>query len=534
MYKLMIVEDEALARDAILKMIDFARHGFEVVAVCADGQEAAAAYFDQNPDLVITDICMPRMSGLQLAGLIHESGRGTPVIIITGYDDFNYARQAIKTQVASYILKPVTPGEFRDVLTDAQKKLDERQTQALAVQKAERQLHRISPLVRDQILSRLVQGSFDPAELGEIGQEIGLDFSAGFYQVALVLPQHLQADARRLGVNSQLLQYMVFNITQELASDVQQITAFQLPDGRACLIGAMPESTHLDQTLRSLSQRIGITMRQALQAEISIGAGHLVHELPQVQVSFQSAQQALDQIYRIPGQTILFAGDLETPANPVDLSFFEEQVILKVRLQEPNQLKPAIADLSRAIRSAALSQAEIRFEWNRLANRLLGLLSIQETCSQIPDASWPPTDDQDALAVFDRRLQTLCLQCIACLGGQRNRENQRLGLLAQTYIKEHYADSQLSLMAVSNHANVSLSYFSQIFKEETGKTFVEYLTEVRMDKAKELLRSTDRMLYDIAERVGYENPAYFTVAFKKQVGLSPRDYRKQFGTENGN
>lgn len=118
---------------------------------------------------------------------------------------------------------------------------------------------------------------------------------------------------------------------------------------------------------------------------------------------------------------------------------------------------------------------------------------------------------------------------MACLGGQRNRENQRLGLLAQTYIKEHYADSQLSLMAVSNHANVSLSYFSQIFKEETGKTFVEYLTEVRMDKAKELLRSTDRMLYEIAEQVGYENPAYFTVAFKKQVGLSPRDYRKQFG-----
>jgi AraC-like DNA-binding protein len=159
----------------------------------------------------------------------------------------------------------------------------------------------------------------------------------------------------------------------------------------------------------------------------------------------------------------------------------------------------------------------------------LGLLPADQTISQLPDISWPPTDAQDALAAFNRRLQTLCLQCMACLGGQRNRENQRLGLLAQTYIKEHYADSQLSLMAVSNHANVSLSYFSQIFKEETGKTFVEYLTEVRMDKAKELLRSTDRMLYDIAEQVGYENPAYFTVAFKKQVGLSPRDYRKQFG-----
>ncbi|NCA97968.1 MAG: response regulator [Clostridia bacterium] len=529
MYKLMIVEDEALARDAILKMIDFAQHGFEVVAVCADGHEAAEAYFDHNPDLVITDICMPRMSGLQLAGLIHESGRGTPVIIITGFDDFNYARQAIKTQVANYILKPVTPSEFRDVLTEARKKLDERQTQTLAVQKAQRQLHRTSPLVRDQILSRLVQGTFDPVELGEIGQETGLDFSAGIYQVALVLPQHLQADAQRLGVNSQLLQYMVFNITQELAGGVQQITAFQLPDGRACLIGAMPEAMNLDQALRSLAQRIWVTIRQVLKADITVGGGHPVQAPAQIQASFLSAQQALDQIYRIPGQAILFAGDLEIPANPVDLSVYEEQVILKVRLQEEKELVPAIADLSRAIQSAALSQAEIRFEWNRLANRLLGLIPTEGIISQLPDASWPPTDAQDSLVVFDRRLQTLCLQCMACLGGQRNRENQRLGLLAQTYIKDHYADSQLSLMAVSNHANISLSYFSQIFKEETGKTFVEFLTEVRMEKAKELLRNTDRMLYDIAERVGYDNPAYFTVAFKKQVGLSPRDYRKQFG-----
>ena len=529
MYKLMIVEDEALARDAILKMIDFFKYGFEVVAVCEDGQEAAEAYFDKNPDLVITDICMPRMSGLQLAGLIHESGRGTPVIIITGFDDFNYARQAIKIQVANYILKPVTPSEFREVLTQARKKLDERQIQALAVQKAERQLHRTSPLVRDQILSRLVQGTFDPAELGEIGQEIGLDFSAGFYQVALVLPQHLQTDARRLGVNSQLLQYMVLNVTQELASGVQQITAFQLPDGRACLIGTMTDAMSLDLSLRSLAQRIWVTIRQVLETEISVGAGHLVQAPAQIHSSFLSAQLALDQLYRMPDQAILFAGDLKSPSTPVDLSAFEEQVILTVRLQEQKELEPAIAGLLKAIQSAALSQAEIRFEWNRLANRLLGLFPADGAINQLPDTSWPPTDAQDALAAFNRRLQTLCLQCMACLGGQRNRENQRLGLLAQTYIKEHYADSQLSLMAVSNHANVSLSYFSQIFKEETGKTFVEYLTEVRMDKAKELLRSTDRMLYEIAEQVGYENPAYFTVAFKKQVGLSPRDYRKQFG-----
>jgi two-component system response regulator YesN len=216
--------------------------------------------------------------------------------------------------------------------------------------------------------------------------------------------------------------------------------------------------------------------------------------------------------------------------SPINLSHYEDQIILKVRLQGKNDVNDAITELARAIQMSALSLDNIQYEWNRLANRLLDLLLASGDCElAMPDLSWCQMDETDVLDEFSKSLRTFCFQCIDRLGGKRNQENQRLALLAQTYIQAHYADSHLSLMEVARHANVSLSHFCQIFKEETGKTFVEYLTEIRMERAKEMLRSTDRMLYDIAECVGYENPAYFTVAFKKQVGLSPRDYRKQFG-----
>jgi len=129
MYKLMIVEDEQLARDAIMHSINFAACGFVVAAVCEDGKEAADKYYKMLPDLVITDICMPFVSGLELAGMIAEAGHGTPVIIITGYDDFNFARTAISSHVSEYILKPVTSKELAAVLVKYKNILDEQAQQ---------------------------------------------------------------------------------------------------------------------------------------------------------------------------------------------------------------------------------------------------------------------------------------------------------------------------------------------------------------------------------------------------------------------
>src|SRR5659263_41326 len=155
MYKLTIVEDEPLARDAIMKSIDFAAYDFEVVAVCEDGQEAADKYKELLPDLVITDICMPFVSGLQLAGLIAEAGHGTRVIILTGYDDFNYARTAISNQVSDYILKPVTSKEFAEVLASSKKVLDEQAERRNQISSAQRMLYIVLSLIHISEPTRL-------------------------------------------------------------------------------------------------------------------------------------------------------------------------------------------------------------------------------------------------------------------------------------------------------------------------------------------------------------------------------------------
>ena len=533
MYKLMIVEDEALVREAILKMIDFQKQGFIVVAVCEDGQQAAEQYIQLTPDLVITDICMPFFSGLQLAAMIAEADRGTQVIIITGYDDFNYAKQAIKSQVANYILKPVTPREFEEVLVEARTKLDEQHERRRQISQAQHQLHLSSPLIRDQLLNRLIQGSVEWAEIEQELQSFGLDCHSNFYQVAVIHVDHLEKAIRELSVNQQLLQFMISNVATELATASSHFIAFQLSDGRSALIGAMNDRDALNQMMRDLSRRVIDAIRQFLKISVTIGGGKVVHSIKNLKESFTAAQRNLDHKFLIPDQSILFSEDVRRQTQAIDLSNLEDQIILQVRVRDEAKLQEAIDQFVQAIRLTVQSKSDIQFEWSRLANRLSSAVSSEsaETCPSM-DQTLPDADDSNYLDRLKSWLIDYCLSCIEIMGSRRNRDNQRLSLLASQYIRDHYADSQLSLMEVCNYASVSLSYFSQLFKEETGKTFIEYLTEIRMDKAKELLRNSSRMLYDIAEMVGYDNPAYFTVAFKKHVGLSPRDYRKQFGQAN--
>lgn len=559
MYKLMIVEDEVLAREAIMRMIDFTATGFEVVAVCEDGLQASEAYFQLYPDLVITDICMPYVSGLQLAGQIAEAGRGTRVIIITGYDDFNYARQAIKNQVSSYILKPVTPQEFRDVLSEARQALDEQAMRSAQIRQAQSQLRRSTPLARDQILNRLVQGSVDiPAVAGEL-LAFGLDPARPVFGAAVVQIDQLETKARQLNVNSQLLQYMVLNVISELAAPLAGFLAFSLTDGRSCVLAAGQDGQDLTLQMRSLGQQICSTVAQVPGVRLTLGLGQPVASLAALAESFRTAQHCLEYKILLPGQELIGPETVPQQGNRPDFSDLEDQIIRHVRLRDEDQLRERVDSLVDAYRLSYLTRADIQFEVSRLVSRLqtmlrtgenepvgpvasqrAGATSGQAASARPEDASggWLVLSDLDQIE-DSQYLPSLCSwltdlgqAAIARLRSRGQSESQRLTLRARQFIDLNFPDSQLSLMTVCTHLSVSLSYFSQFFKEETGQTFVEYLTAIRMEKARDLLVNSDRMLYDIAEQVGFENPAYFTVTFKKHVGIGPREYRKKFGRES--
>jgi len=530
MYKVMIVEDEPLARDAIMKSIDFAACDFEVVAVCEDGQEAADQYFKLLPDLVITDICMPFISGLQLAGLISEAGHGTRVIILTGYDDFNYARTAISSQVSDYILKPVTSKEFAEVLASSKKALDEQTERKNQISSAQRRLYIVSPLVRDQIMNRLVQGTVEPRSIVNEAQSFGLDTDKNVYVLSLIEIENVGEATRQLNVSTELLQFMITNIVTELAGEGTGFFAFSLADGKTAILGSGDEETVLYRKLKSLCENTRKTITQTLKLPVTIGIGKMVQSLSQLKDSYREALKCLEYKFLTPTGFIITPDDIKQQIRQFDFNKFKEEIFLQIRLQDEAKIHDLIENMIQMVQVSSMSKKDIQYEYGSIVNRLIsGIRSENVSDSFTIETTFPEEDGSDYLPRMKDWLMTFCHECVAFLQTERHGGVRRLSVMAMEYIKENFNQSGLSLMTVCSYLSVSMSYFSIFFKENTGKTFIEYLTDVRMDKARELLANTDMMLYSIAEKVGYETSAYFTVAFKKNNGMNPKEYRKTFG-----
>lgn len=530
MYKLMIVEDEPLARAAIMKSIDFAAYDFEVVAVCEDGQEAADKYKELLPDLVITDICMPFVSGLQLAGLIAEAGHGTRVIILTGYDDFNYARTAISNQVSDYILKPVTSREFAEVLQISRKALDEQADRRNQISSAQRMLYIVSPLVRDQIMNRLVQGTVEPASIVSEAHSFGLDTAASHYIISLIHLEDVGEATRQLGVSTELLQFMITNIVAELAGEGTGFFAFSLTDGKTAILGAGDDGEILNKDLLILCRKTRDTILQTLKLSLTIGIGIKVPSLSLLKDSYSEALTCLNYRFLMPSDTIISPEDIKQQTRQFDFDKFKEDIFLQIRLQDEGKIRELIDNMIQTVKICCMSKKDIQYEYASIVNRVMtGIRAENPGETFVVDTVFPDENGAQYLTRMKEWLIQFCLACVEFLRSERHGSVRRLSVMAMEYIKEHSAESDLSLMAVCNHLSVSMSYFGIFFKEKTGKTFIEYLTEVRMDKAKELLANSDLMLYAIAEKVGYENPAYFTTAFKKNNGMNPKEYRKAFG-----
>jgi len=530
MYKLMIVEDEPLARDAIMRSIDFAASDFEVVAICEDGREAADLYYKLLPDLVITDICMPFISGLQLAGLIAEAGHGTRVIILTGYDDFNYARSAISHQVSDYILKPVTSKEFAQVLANSKKVLDEQAERRNQISSAQRMLYIVSPLVRDQIMNRLVQGTVEPRSIETEAHSFGLATDKNFYILSLIELEDVGEATQLLNVSTELLQFMITNIVTELAGEGMGFFAFSLTDGKTAILGSGDDEGTLSRTLRSLCVNTHDTIMQALKLPVTIGIGKIVFSLSNLKDSYNEALKCLNYKFLMPADYIIAPEDLKQQIRLFDFDKFKEEIFLQIRLQDEGKIHELVENMIQTVQLSSMTKKDIQYEYSSIVNRLVsGIRSENANDSFEASTPFPDENGADYLPRMKTWLENFCCECVEFLRTERHGGVRRLSVMAMEYIKDNFADSGLSLMTVCNHLSVSMSYFSTFFKENAGKTFIEYLTEVRMDKAKELLTNTDMMLYSIAEKVGYENPAYFTVAFKKNNGMNPKEYRKTFG-----
>lgn len=533
MYKVLLVDDEVLIREAIRENIHWEEMGFELIGSCENGKEAMEVIEKTPPDLVLTDIYMPYVDGIELARYIHENCPDTRTVIISGYDEFEYAKQAVRYQVMEYIVKPVTPSELTEVLEKARASLDELHARNETLKKLKGAYRINRPFQRGRFLNSLLRGD-EPAELlEEKMRELEISLPGTVFNTAVLEGDDLSPFVNQYpGVRDELALFSIYNITQELIEQEGLGVVFQNMDEKTVIIFGGSTGEELEERIGTSLETVRKTIRDLLLIETTAGVGETVRQLPRLWQSYEKARAALELKWLLGGNQVLSSGLLDARrSTPVDVSHWAARVCQCVKDGDDARIEQAVRDFAQELR-------EVRSNRNRAIIYMQNLLlTVVNTANLNEDQESQILKEEkelmNRLYTYERLRDmatdviAICCSISRLLNEQRDSYGKKQAMRALEYIEQNYMSPDVSLNSVCSHLAMSTSYFSTLFKTHTGETFIEALTKKRMEKARELLENTSKRAYEIAGEVGFSDPHYFSVAFKKATGKTPTEYARE-------
>lgn len=538
MIKVFLVEDEIVIRESIHQMIPWAEYGFEFAGEANDGEMALPMIRKAQPDVLITDVKMPFMDGLTLSRLVKKELPDTKIIIISGYDDFDYARQAISLGVEQYLLKPVSKAAFLEVLESIRQKYEQENAQKICYEKFHNEMQEYEKNSRRDFFENLVSGRCDLQKIYETADELHLDIMAQEYNLVL-FEVHSSEDgqmiedsySQRIADIQNLIDTLFLNTRDYLLFRHQMFSYAVLVKGDSGTVGELTKQcvAELERIFRSAGDFINWF----------VCTGKEVERLSQLPESYNEGMRKF--VYRY----------MESNHVYVDKPPLREEV------QETEQLN------LRGLDTSAVNQDTIRnFLCNALEDevesfvqrymQMLGLDALKSkmfrqyillnihfcTVSFVQKLGYEKDEIGDDIYEVcnvdaDSPEELMGIISNVLRRGIRLREENSKGRYrsviqkAVQFMEENFSDENLTLNTVASVANVSANHFSAMFSQEMNQTFIEYLTGLRMKQAKELLRCTDKRSGEIALEVGYKDSHYFSFLFKKTQGMTPSEYRNR-------
>lgn len=534
MYKVLLVDDEILTREAISENIPWEELGFEFLGSCENGREAMEKMKETCPDLLLTDICMPYVDGIELARYVHENHPDTKTVIVSGYDEFEYAKQAVRYQVMEYILKPITPTELMEVLNRAREALDEESARNKTMKKLKGAYVSNRPLLQGRFLNRLLRGSERAEGLEAKMEELGISLQGDFYNTAIVEGDDLSPFLSQYsGVRDELALFSIYNITQELIEREELGVVFQDMDGQTVIIFCGADQEELSRRMETILEEIQQTIKGLLLIETTVGIGQTVTDVRRLYQSFEESRKIMEMKFLLGGGQILKAELHGEPRGglSIDVPKWAGQVTAAIKTGNEEEIEQRVREFAQEIRDSYINRNRSIIYVQNL------LLSVVNAASLTEENEEPIVQEEkeflnriysyDHLKDMATDVITICVHIARLLGEQRDSYGKKQALMALEYIENHYMNSDVNLNSVCSYLAMSTSYFSTLFKTHTGETFIEALTKKRMEKARELLENTSKKAYEVAGEVGFADPHYFSIAFKKATGKTPTEYAKE-------
>lgn len=519
MYKVLLVDDERHARAGLRDFTPWHQLGLEVCGEADDGDTALPLIRKLRPNILITDVRMRRMDGIELSEQAKALLPGIKIIFVSGYNDTEYLRKALRMEAVDYMYKPVTPGEVTEVMGKIVAQLDARKDEAEKVQRLQRMLEESLPLLREQFLHEWLDGLCDDAQ--RIARQVEF-LQLGLPQNKTVMPVVFSPDEAEEGETA----------AGYLAVSMRQYIQSRMPGTAICaqartMVALAPYEQYRErQALKSILQEICGYIHQLHGVQLSVSIGNPVDDWTEVPASLQQAYDVLENRLYSEAGCILFC---DAPQ--------EEGVIPGVKLHA--------ALLMEAVRAGNEAMAvkmldEIREEvchgrmslfQARLHCMTIALLTEMELNAMGAQSAEAPAFVKDALDMMtydgiERALKAVLAAAFENVRLLRSRQYDRAVSQACAIIRQRYF-THLTIEALAQEVHYSPAYLSELFKQETGQTIGKYMLQLRMEQAMELLRASKRSIFQIAGDVGYAEQTHFTRLFKKYTGMTPLEYRKK-------
>ena len=534
MLRVFLAEDETIIRETLRDTVPWARCGYTFVGEAGDGEMALPLIQQTRPEVLITDIRMPFMDGLALSKLVLQEFPQMKVIILSGYDDFEYAQTAIGLGVERYLLKPITKSTLMTVLEEVREKIQGERAQQNYLAQFQQEAQDYEQYARRRFLERVVAGRLSVQEIYEQAEKLDLDLRAKSYNLALVsaMPESGSAAETYSEPGARIRDGMVAHFLKhpEYILFRWNLTSF------AVLLLERQENMEaiMGRCIRKVQE-----LYQTFGPELNwyVAMGTPTQRLSALPGCFEEVSRLWAYRHILPEQHILTAqtvNSLTGTGSDHDLSGLDMSkvnpamltgVLQNASAQEiPSFVDEYIHSLEDALESGPFCQylmLSARFTATQFVETLgVGQKEYLEGLSCLGMVG-----QQISIDDLKRYLSDILLQAIRLR--DRVTGSQYSGQLKQAvrYIDEHYQCEDISLNRVAKEVDLSPNYLSAVFSQEMGTTFVEYLTAKRMEKARELLRSSDLRSGEIAAAVGYKDSHYFSFLFKKTQGCTPRDYR---------
>lgn len=534
--KVFLVEDEMVIRRGIKNSIDWEKEGYIFCGEASDGELAYPMIIKEKPDILITDIRMPFMDGLELCKLVKKELPNIKILILSGYDEFDYAKEAIRLGVTEYLLKPISSGKLLEALNGVSESIRREKEDKDLVRKYMEEMRENTEHEKQKFFEQMIAGNLSMADALETGKKYEMNLSAGMYNL-LLFRFTLGKENRKSGELLGEAEYAIEKLTERL----EYVFEFQRGVEDWAFLLMADNEEQMSERVKELSKDLEEIMKNYSTIAYFGGIGQPVARLRELEESFREAERALAARFTMELNRIISVEDIRMAQNvdtldDIEITSFGEIEKTRTMLEKflNNGAEDEIDEFvdvyinelpEENLKSVLMRQYIIMDAYivmMSFCEKIEGIEGEMQAQSEELKNSMKTIQTLEEIKNYIRMLLKKIIGVRDTISGRRYSD---IIEIAKDQIRKTYMSDEISLNTIAAEIGMSPSYFSSIFSKEMGKTFVEYLTEIRMDRAKELLMCSSMKTSEIGYEVGYKDPHYFSYIFKKTQNCTPKEFR---------